>query len=63
MSTLWIRNHKQVNCHVYRLEPLRDNRLAMALVVLMGFATVSVLAGTQAASAPPAEHTVILLHR
>jgi hypothetical protein len=46
----------------YRLEPLQDCRLAAALVLLMSFATVSVLAGTEA-SRRPSEIGLTLLQR
>lgn len=35
---------------IYRFEPLQQSRLAVALALLMGFAIVSVMAGTQASS-------------
>ncbi|MBM6595848.1 hypothetical protein [Microvirga pudoricolor] len=63
MSTVGIRNHNQVKSAGYRLEPLRENRLSVALLFLLGFATVSVMAGTQAASQPTPESPVILLQR
>ncbi len=46
----------------YRLEPLKECRLAAALVLLMSFATVSVLAGTEA-SRRPSEMGLTLLQR
>ena len=46
----------------FRLEPLQDCRLAAALVLLMSFVTVSVLAGTEA-SRRPSETGLTLLQR
>ncbi|WP_147021789.1 hypothetical protein [Microvirga aerophila] len=35
----------------HRLDPRRESRLSLALILLMGFATVSVMATTQVQSA------------
>jgi hypothetical protein len=63
MSAVRIRNQNMVKSPGYRLEPMKESRLAAALILLMGFATVSVMAGTQAASQQRPEQAVILLQR
>ncbi|MET0745060.1 MAG: hypothetical protein ABWY78_16935 [Microvirga sp.] len=48
MTIAGTRRHQSTKPPRYRLEPLQECRLAAALVLLLSFATVSVLAGTEA---------------
>lgn len=50
MNTFRTRNEYRVASRAHRLDPRQESRFSLALVLLMGFATLSVMATTQALS-------------
>jgi len=51
MKTLRTRNAYHVSSKVQRLDPRQESRCSLALIMLMGLATLSVMATTQTLSA------------
>ena len=51
MKTLRSRQACHVSSRVQRLDPRQESRCSLALIMLMGFATLSVMATTQTLSA------------
>ncbi len=51
MKTLRARNAYHVSSKVQRLDPRQESRCSLALIMLMGLATLSVMATTQTLSA------------
>jgi hypothetical protein len=58
MKTFRTRNAYHVSSRVHRLDPRQESRCSLALVMLLGLATLSVMATTQSLSAqdPKAVH-------
>ena len=50
MNTFRTRNAPRVRTRAHRLDPRQESRCYLALIMLMGFAAVSVMATTQAVS-------------
>jgi hypothetical protein len=51
MKTFRTRNAYHVSSRVHRLDPRQESRRSLVLIMLMGFATLSVMATTQTLSA------------
>jgi hypothetical protein len=51
MKTFHTRNKYHVASRAHRLDPRQESRRSLALIMLMGLATLSVMATTQALSA------------
>ncbi|WP_262273242.1 MULTISPECIES: hypothetical protein [Microvirga] len=51
MKTFRSRNAYHVSSRVHRLDPRQESRCSLALVMLLGLATLSVMATTQSLSA------------
>ena len=47
MNTFRTRHHHRVASRAHRLDPRQESRFSLALVLLMGLATLSVMATTQ----------------
>ena len=54
MNTFRTRHARRVMSRAHRLDPRQESRCSLALIMLMGFATLSVMATTQAISGTPA---------
>lgn len=47
MTTSRTRHDRRVDARAHRLDPRQESRFSLALILLMGFATLSVMATTQ----------------
>lgn len=55
MKSFRARTEYHVASRIHRLDPRRESRRSLALIMLMGFATLSVMATTQALSSEDVE--------